>query len=207
MIWITRRDFDSGEQTTWIKQSLPQRHISVGYQLNSDQALRLRCLKGHVRARDSTLWRPLTRGKWILVYEKQTTLIKQSLPQRYICVGYVWIQQWSSTQITFFERTGQSAWPDAVTTIDKKRVNSCVRKYLFWREFSNQKKTQKNPEILAPRTTDMWSFFFVRTTATRLYWQITDRLHYATLSTNLSISLLLVGSEVSMKNMRIQVGS
>ena len=36
----------------------------------------------------------------------------------------------------------------------------------------------------------------------RLYWQITDRLHYATLSTNLSISLLLVGSRVSLRNMR-----
>ena len=33
-------------------------------------------------------------------------------------------------------------------------------------------------------------FFFVRTTTTRLYWQIIDRLHYATLSTNSSISLL-----------------
>jgi hypothetical protein len=29
----------------------------VGCQLNSDQALRLLSLKGHVRARDSTLWR------------------------------------------------------------------------------------------------------------------------------------------------------
>ena len=38
--------------------------------------------------------------------------------------------------------------------------------------------------------------------ATRLYWQIIDQLYYATLSTNLSISLLLVGSEVSLRNMR-----
>jgi len=58
-IWVTRRDRDSGEQTTWIKQSLPQRYVYVGWQLNSDQALRLHCLtrKGHFRARDSTLWR------------------------------------------------------------------------------------------------------------------------------------------------------
>ena len=39
---------DGGEQTTWIKQSLPQRCVCVGCQLNSDQALRLPCLKGQV---------------------------------------------------------------------------------------------------------------------------------------------------------------
>jgi len=57
IIWITRRDRCSGEQTTWMKQSLPQRYVCAGCQLKSDQALRLLCLKGHVRARDSTLWR------------------------------------------------------------------------------------------------------------------------------------------------------
>jgi hypothetical protein len=39
------------------KQSLHRRYLCVGCQLNSDQALRLLCLKGHVRARGSTLWR------------------------------------------------------------------------------------------------------------------------------------------------------
>ena len=39
------------------KQILPQRYLYVGCQLNSDQALRLLCLKGHVRARGSMLWR------------------------------------------------------------------------------------------------------------------------------------------------------
>ena len=62
MIWVTRYDCDSGEQTTWIKQSLPQRYVCVGCQPNSDQALRLLCLKGHVRARDSTLWRYRWQG-------------------------------------------------------------------------------------------------------------------------------------------------
>jgi len=57
IIWITRCDKDSGEQTTWIKQRFSQRYAYVECQLNSDQALRLLCLKGHVRARDSTLWR------------------------------------------------------------------------------------------------------------------------------------------------------
>jgi len=53
IIWATRRD----EQTTSIQQSLPQRYVCVGCQLNNDQVLRLHCLKGHVRARDSMLWR------------------------------------------------------------------------------------------------------------------------------------------------------
>ena len=33
-------------------------------------------------------------------------------------------------------------------TVDKKRVNSCVLKYLC-RELSNQKNRQKNPEMLS----------------------------------------------------------
>jgi len=37
MIWFARRDRDSGEQTSWIKQVLPRRYVCVGYQLNSDQ--------------------------------------------------------------------------------------------------------------------------------------------------------------------------
>jgi len=55
--WVTRIDRDSVNQTTWISQILPQRYVCVGCQLNSDQAFRLLCLKGHVRALDSTLWR------------------------------------------------------------------------------------------------------------------------------------------------------
>ena len=53
----------SSDQTSW--------DTCVGCQLNSDQALRLLCLKGHVRARDSdsTLRRhQLTRSEWILVH-------------------------------------------------------------------------------------------------------------------------------------------
>jgi len=57
IIWVTQRDRDSGEQTTCIKQSLPQRYVRVGCQGKSDQELRLLSLKGHVRSRDSTLWR------------------------------------------------------------------------------------------------------------------------------------------------------
>ena len=43
------------KQQIWTKQSLPQRYVCVGYQLSSDQALRLLYLKGHVRAREPTL--------------------------------------------------------------------------------------------------------------------------------------------------------
>jgi hypothetical protein len=45
IIGVTQRESDSGEHTTWTKQSLPQRYVCVGWQLNSEQALRLLCLK------------------------------------------------------------------------------------------------------------------------------------------------------------------
>jgi len=38
-------------------KSLTHRCVHIGCQLNSDRAFRLICLKGHIRARDSTLWR------------------------------------------------------------------------------------------------------------------------------------------------------
>ena len=68
--WVTWRNRDSGEKTTWTKQSLSQRYVCVGCHLNSNQELRLHCLKGHVRACDSTLWRSITLSgsEWILVY-------------------------------------------------------------------------------------------------------------------------------------------
>jgi len=43
------------KQQIWKKQSEPERYLCVGCQLNSDQALKLICLKGHIRARGSTL--------------------------------------------------------------------------------------------------------------------------------------------------------
>ena len=43
------------KQQVWTKQSLPQRYLCEGCQLKSDQAIRSQCLKGHVRARGSTL--------------------------------------------------------------------------------------------------------------------------------------------------------
>jgi len=41
---------------TWTEQSLHHRYACVGFQLNSDRALRLIFLNGHVRARSSMLW-------------------------------------------------------------------------------------------------------------------------------------------------------
>jgi len=40
-------------------------------------------------------------------------------------------------------------------TVHKKRVNSCVLKYLFWRELSNQKNLQKIRKCFLPRTTNV----------------------------------------------------
>ena len=50
IICVTRRDCDSGQQTTWIKQSLSIKYTRVECQLNSDQALRLLYLKKRVSA-------------------------------------------------------------------------------------------------------------------------------------------------------------
>jgi len=57
------------KQQTWTKQSLPQRYLCVGRPIKSDQAIRSLCLKGHVRARGSTLWQhSWQEAKWILLY-------------------------------------------------------------------------------------------------------------------------------------------
>ena len=54
------------------------------------------------------------------------------------------IQQWPSTQMTLFERTRQGAWLDTVTTpVDKRPVNSCVSKLLFFWMSSASKKFAK----------------------------------------------------------------
>jgi len=53
---MTQRGRDGGKQTTNLdKTESPRKYGCVGCQLNSDQALRLLCLKVHVRARGSTL--------------------------------------------------------------------------------------------------------------------------------------------------------
>jgi len=51
------------KQQTWTKQSLPQKYVCVGCQPDSDQALKLLYLKGHVRARGSTLTKALTKSE------------------------------------------------------------------------------------------------------------------------------------------------
>jgi len=54
---MTQRGRDVGEQTTnFDKTESHGKYGCVGCQFNSDQALRLLCLKVHVRARGSTLW-------------------------------------------------------------------------------------------------------------------------------------------------------
>jgi hypothetical protein len=61
-----------------------------------------------------------------------------------ICTCEVSTQQWPSTQMT-------RRCDDNVQS-DKKRVNSCVLKYLFWRELSNQKIANKPRKCLS----DAW---------------------------------------------------
>jgi len=86
IIWITRRDRDSGEQTTWINR------VSV---------------------------------KEFYVWGVNSTVNKHS-------DYFVW------------KDTSERVTRRCDDTVDKKRVNSCVLKYLFRREFSNQKNRQKN---------------------------------------------------------------
>ena len=70
------------KQQTWTEQSLPQRSLCVGRQLNSDQALSSLCLKGHVRAHGSTLW----QYRWQEATE-------------FLCTSF-----WRATDVTFFKK-------------------------------------------------------------------------------------------------------
>jgi len=47
-------------------------------------------------------------------------------------------------------------------TVDKKRVNSCVLKFLFWRELSNQEYRPKNTEMLSPTRSNVTFSKFAR---------------------------------------------
>jgi len=66
---------------------------------------------------------------------------------------YVW-----GVNSTVTKHLGHFVWKDtsermtrrSADTVEKKRVNSCVLKYLFWRELSNQKNRPKNLEMLSP---------------------------------------------------------
>jgi len=48
--------------------------------------------------------------------------------------------------------------------VDKKRMNSCVLKHLFWRELSNRKHCQKNPEMLSETRYECHVFKILRLT-------------------------------------------
>ena len=89
-VWLKRFYWQSLSDLAWPwrwransfakTESLLHRCVCVGCQLNSDQALRLLCLKGHVRARGSMLWRhQWTTSEWILVYSN--TSLRESSNQ------------------------------------------------------------------------------------------------------------------------------
>ena len=52
------------KQQTCTKQSLPQRYACAGCQLNSDQALRLLCLKGHITTPWRHHWQEASKFLW-----------------------------------------------------------------------------------------------------------------------------------------------
>ena len=60
--------------------------------------------------------------------------------------------QWPNTRITFFDRTRQSAWLDAVDDTTSKEASEflCIKTHLFLREFTNKKFRQNPPEKLSP---------------------------------------------------------
>jgi len=79
------------------------------------------------------------------------TLDKTESPSK-ICMRGVSTQQWPTCQ----KHSDYFVWKDTAErvarrcddSIDKKRVNSCVLKHLFWRELGNQKITKNS-----------WKFF------------------------------------------------
>ena len=85
---------------------------------------------------------------------EQTAWMKQSLPQRYLCV---------SVNSTLNRQADHFVWKDAAEcvtrpcddTVDRKRVNSCVLKHLFWRKFKHQKNRQKTRKCSLRRATNV----------------------------------------------------
>ena len=76
--------------------------------------------------------------------DKKATLEKCQFRSE-VCMCGVPTKQWLNTQITFCEKTCQSAWLDAMTTpVDEKRVNSCVWKHTFFWGSSATKKIARN---------------------------------------------------------------
>jgi len=59
-------------------------------------------------------WHDLSHSAWLWQWGANNLDKTESPPK--VCMCGVSTQQWPSTQIALFERTRQSAWPDAVTT-------------------------------------------------------------------------------------------
>ena len=59
--------------------------------------------------------------------------------------------QWPNTQITFFDRTRQSAWLDAVDDTSSQEASEFlfIKTPLFLREFTNKQFCQDSPEMLS----------------------------------------------------------
>ena len=93
------------KRQTWTKQSLPERHLCVGCPIKSDGAIRSLCLKGHVRARGSTLW----RHRWQEVSEFFCTkkpLLGESWATKYIGKKTRKCSLWRATKVMFWKFRG-----------------------------------------------------------------------------------------------------
>jgi len=101
----------------------------------------------------------------LLKYKSHNTIsipkefIRNNVQQGDCLTQSLQIWTWPSTQITLFERTRQSAWLDAVTTLLIRSEWILVYSNTsFWKDLSNQKYCQKTPEMLSP--TRYWCHVF-----------------------------------------------
>ena len=154
MIWVTRRDRDSGEQTTWIKQSLPQRYVCLGCQLNNDQTLIDLWL---LLLLETVIWYPCLRVCVPQIHVDLSSQFFEFLPESnrrprdwQSRAPTNWASL-TSSRVTLFERTCQSAWLDAapIPLTRSERILG-YQNTSFWWELSNQKNRQNPPEMLSP---------------------------------------------------------
>jgi len=99
--------------------------------------------------REGLLYNPSHELAWPWQWRANNKLVQNGVSLKGM---YVW-----GVNSTLTQHSDYFVWKDTSErldqrcddTIDKKRVNSSVLKYFFWREMSNQKNHNKNPEMLS----------------------------------------------------------
>ena len=82
-------------------------------------------------------WHNMSHSAWLWWWRANNLDKRESTSK--VCMCRVSTQQWPSTQITLFERTCQSAWLDALTTLLTRRKWILVYyNTSFWRELSKK---------------------------------------------------------------------